>query len=226
MRRLSAPVKEPRSWPKSSLSISVGEMAPQLKATNELDARREQPVDRHRHDFLARPARTRDQDRRVGACHAANDLEDPAHRLGPAEQVAELSGLEQFLAQRVDFRLEAAPRRQALEHDLELRRPERLQEVVGGSGPQGLDRAVDARLPRDHDAVALGVRFPRQAQDLDAVPVRKVHVDEQDLRPEVLDGPRRLGRRAHGARLPPEIANREIEALAGRHVVFDDQNPQ
>ena len=40
-RRWSAPVKAPRSWPKSSLSISVAGMAAQLMATNGLSRRGE-----------------------------------------------------------------------------------------------------------------------------------------------------------------------------------------
>ena len=81
---------------------------------------------------------------------------------------------------------------QALEHDLELRRPQGLQEIVGDPGPQRLDRAVEGRLPGDDDAVAIRVRLAGRAEDLDPVSVGQVDVHARDLGLEVLDRAGRL----------------------------------
>ena len=113
-------------------------------------------------------------------------------------QLAELARLLQLGPQRVDFRLEPPPSRQALEHDLELRRPQRLEQVVGDPGAQRLDRAVERGLARDHDAVALGIRLARRAEHLDAVAVGQVDVDDEDFRLELLDRAARLARGADG----------------------------
>ena len=50
------PVKAPRSCPNSSLSIRVGEIAPQLNATNGARRAARETMDRARDDFLARAA--------------------------------------------------------------------------------------------------------------------------------------------------------------------------
>ena len=66
MRRAEAPVKAPRSWPKSSLSSSVSGIAAQLIATNGAVAPRRERVDRAREELLAGAALALEQDGRVG----------------------------------------------------------------------------------------------------------------------------------------------------------------
>jgi hypothetical protein len=62
----SAPVKLPFSWPNSSLSISFGEMAPQLTARKCSPRPPAQVVDGLRDDFLAGAALAGDQHRSAG----------------------------------------------------------------------------------------------------------------------------------------------------------------
>ena len=63
VRRASAPVKAPRSWPNSSDSISDAGMAAQSKTTKRLCARGELQVDRLGEALLAGAALALEQDR-------------------------------------------------------------------------------------------------------------------------------------------------------------------
>ena len=64
------------------------------------------------------------------------------------------------------------------------------------------------------------------AEHLDAVPVGQVQVHDEDFRLELLDRAARLARGADGARLTTEVADREIQTLAGGDVVLDDEDLQ
>ena len=141
-----------------------------------------------------------------------------------ADELAQLSGLLELGAQRVDLGLERAAGRETLEHDLELRRPQRLEQIVGHPGAQGLDRAVERRLAGDHDAVALGIRLAGGPKDLEAVAVGQVQVHDQHLGIELLHGAARLARRADGLRRRAEVAERALQAPADRDVVLDDEH--
>ena len=82
MRRRSAPVKAPFSWPKSSLSSSVSGMAAQLMRHERRSARAAVLVDGAGDELLAGAALAGDQHRDVLGGDAADGLVDLAHGRG------------------------------------------------------------------------------------------------------------------------------------------------
>ncbi len=87
----SAPVKLPFSWPKISLSIRFGEIAPQLTARNGLAAAPAQVVHGAGDELLAGAALAGDEDRHGGAGDARDLLVDAPHRRRTAPQSAEVA---------------------------------------------------------------------------------------------------------------------------------------
>ena len=85
MRRRSAPVKAPFSWPNSSLSSSVSGMAAQLRARNGALALRAVLVDGPGHQLLAGAALAGDQHRDVLGGDAADGLVDLLHGRAAAD---------------------------------------------------------------------------------------------------------------------------------------------
>ena len=73
----TAPVKAPRSWPKSSLSSSCGGIAPQSTTRNGLSRRRAAAVDRLGRDLLARARLALEQDRRLAAARPCRGRRRP-----------------------------------------------------------------------------------------------------------------------------------------------------
>jgi hypothetical protein len=92
MRRASAPVKAPRSWPKSSaLHEGVGDRA----AIDGHERRRRPPaalVERPRHEFLAGARLAGDEHVDVAGRHAIDDGIDLPHRRTLAEEALERIG--------------------------------------------------------------------------------------------------------------------------------------
>ena len=89
----AAPVKLPRSWPNSSLSISVGEMAPQLSGRKGALRPPRQQVERLRGELLAGAALADQEDRGVGRRHPVEHLVERLHRRRGAQQQAEAAHL-------------------------------------------------------------------------------------------------------------------------------------
>jgi hypothetical protein len=80
-----APVKEPFSWPKSSLSIRLSGMAAQLTAMKGLARTVAVLPDGARDQLLAGAALAGDHHRHVARGHLADDLEDLLHDRGAAD---------------------------------------------------------------------------------------------------------------------------------------------
>ena len=88
----SAPVKAPRSWPNSSLSISSSGMAAQLTATNGPRGALAAQVDGLGDQLLARAALARDQHPRIGGRHFLDQAEDRLDRRRGPDHLVALAG--------------------------------------------------------------------------------------------------------------------------------------
>ncbi len=87
-RVITAPVKEPFSWPNSSLSIRLGGTAPQSKMMSGPRGARRHLVDRLRDHLLAGAGLALDHDGRVGRRDLLDDGVDLAHARVAADQIA------------------------------------------------------------------------------------------------------------------------------------------
>src|SRR5687767_7835091 len=122
----SAPVKLPFSWPKISLSIRFGEMAPQLTARN---------------------GRAR---RRLKSCtvRATSSLPVPLSPVtNTVTEVPAAPAALQVVVQGLDLGLQHRRLHQPREDALKLARTHRLDQVVGRAVAQCLDRGLQAGVP-------------------------------------------------------------------------------
>ena len=149
--RATAPVKEPFSWPKSSLSKSVSASAAQMHLDEGLILPGRQVVESVRDELLSYAAFPRYEHGSLGRRDALNDIEHLEHRLAlpdyvlerflPLNFTRELSVLERELAV-----LEGAPD--------EERKPikvEWLREEIVRARTHRLYRALDRAVPGEHD---------------------------------------------------------------------------
>ena len=100
----SAPVKLPFSWPKISLSIRLGEMAPQFTARKGCLRRRLKVCTVCATSSLPVPLSAGDEDRDARARHAGDLLIDTPHGRRPPPQVAEVPALGQVGGEVIDLR--------------------------------------------------------------------------------------------------------------------------
>ena len=98
-RRATAPVKAPRSWPKSSLSTSSRLSAAQFILTSGFGAPRAAIVERVGDQLLAGAALAADQDGDVGVGDLVDGLEDAPHRRALADDLLEAVGALHLLEQ-------------------------------------------------------------------------------------------------------------------------------
>ena len=84
-RSATAPVKAPRTWPKSSLSISSSGIAAQLTSTNAAVRRRLSRVDRARDELLAGAVLAVNQHAAIGGRGHRDLLAELAHRVALAD---------------------------------------------------------------------------------------------------------------------------------------------
>ena len=159
LRCVCAPVKEPFSWPNSSLSSRFSGMALQLMAMNGPFLLRAPAVERLRHHLLAGAAFAENQDRRAGRRHLADEREDGLHRRAGAQHVLEDLG-PLALLQRAVFLLELGDVDAPLQHEPELVHVHRLAQEVVGAGPDGAKRVLLVALAGDDDH--LGQRIQRE----------------------------------------------------------------
>jgi len=80
------------------------------------------------------------------------------HGLGLTQHVAEAAGLLELAAERIELELEPPPFRDPLKDRLELRGPQRLQEIVRGSGAQRLVRVIERVGAGDDYRIEIGTR--------------------------------------------------------------------
>ena len=150
-------MKLPRSWPNSSLSMRLGETAPQLTGRNASLWRRLSPWIVSATSSLPVPVSPEQHHRGVGGRDLRDQVVHPLHRRRGADQGAEAAELAQLAAQVPDLLLQLAGAHHVGEHALHPRHVDGLDQVVGGALPQRLHRGVDAGLPGDEDDLGRGL---------------------------------------------------------------------
>ncbi len=106
-------------------------------------------VHRLRDDLLAAAAFAGDEDRDTGRRHPRDLFIDAQHRVGPTPQVAEMPVRRHFRAQVRHLGLQLGRLHEARQHRAQMVRIDRLDEVVGGSEAQRLDRGLEAGMAGD-----------------------------------------------------------------------------
>ena len=151
MRRSTASVKAPRSWPKSSLSISPSGIPAQFTATKGPWLRGPSSWIARATSSLPVPLSPRISTVTCDRRHAPDRLEDLLHRGAAAEQAAELLLRRHLRAQPHDLALELPAREQLAHLDAQRLHLEGLGQVVGGAALHGLDGGRDGLGAAQHD---------------------------------------------------------------------------
>ena len=201
-RRSTAPVKAPRSWPKSSDSRRVSGSAAQLTATKGLAAPGREAVEGPGHQLLAGAALAGDEDGGAGGGGERQGPEDLAHLRAVAEEARDL-----HLGQRRGRGAGAAGELPAEgAGDLEGRGV--LQDAgLGGEADGGADR-VPIVGAGEEAADAAGAPAPGLDHQLRRAVVGEAHVDEEGVGGRRRRGPagRRTGTMATAAKPWPSRA--------------------
>ena len=179
--RRSAPVKLPRSWPNSSLSISVRRDGAAVDGDERLLAPARELVHGLRDELLAGPALAGHEHGRLGRRDARDQVVDLLHRASSARSAAR-SGRARA-APRAARRPRGAARPGAARAPSIVCEPapvDGLRQVVERALLQRLDRGVDAALSGDHDERgALADRLV--ARELEALAVGQPEIDQHHV---------------------------------------------
>ena len=182
-----------------------------------------QVVQRARRDFLAGAAFARDQDRHGGGGDAAELFIQPQHRRRPAAQLAELGGLGGVVGQRADLGLHRRRLGDTRQHPLELADVDRLDQVVGGAEPQGLDRGLEAGVAGDQHDLGVGADLLVVEQG-HAAAVGQMQVEQDEVGTLQRHLAPRLGERVGGGRAQAFAGQQRREHFGRVDVVIDDQS--
>ena len=229
MRVVAAPVNAPRSWPKSSLSSSSAGSAAQFTLTNGRLRRVERWWMARETSSLPTPLSPRMSTVTSLSETCSMTVRDAAHLLAVAPDrpilvVAEL------LAQLAQLRDEPVLLDRVLDRDVERDFAEplgivRLDDVVGGAEPHGLDDRRGLVAARQHDDLRFRSRGLERAQRGQAVEARHHHVEQDDIG--------RFGLLHRGEQfVAPRVASRFIPAqrkkrseIGGkRRIIIDDRD--
>ena len=147
IRRLSAPVNAPFSWPKNSLSSKLSGIAPQSTGTNGPGRAAAAAVDAAGDQLLAGAGLAHHQHVDVGVGHLLDRVEHLAHGRAAADHVVEAVGPLDLAAQQFVLGLEPPPAQQPLGRLPQRCRLERLGQVIAGAATSqsGCGRSAGVR---------------------------------------------------------------------------------
>ncbi len=221
----TAPVKAPRSWPKSSLSSRFSGIAPQLTDRKRRAARGLEKWIARAISSFAGAALALDQHGRGGPRDPLDQTEDLAHARAAADDVVEAVALLE-LAPEVDVLLvEPALLERAVDDDLELVDVEGLRHVVVGAELHRLDRALGGGVGGHHDHRRAGLALADLAQQVETVAVGHHHVAQHEVGRGVGEALARLADRARRRHLEPLAVAEHGEEVDEALLVVDDQHP-
>ena len=179
------------------------------------------PVQRPRHEFLARAVLARDEDARVGGRHAVNGLDQRAHRVRPPDDLVRL--LHHLAQSRVLLAQHEVPDGIAQRHE-DAVGVERLFHDVVGAALRGFHRVLDGGVPADHHHDGRRVERAQLAQCLEPVHPGHLHVEKSELRAELLVGCERRRARRLRAHLIALVFEELRQRVADPLLVVNDED--
>lgn len=141
-------------------------------------------MDELRNHFLPRSALAGDHHRGVGGRDLSRELHRLAKGGGDAEEsdlVAVAALLDELLTERLRLARDHHGVRRAADQHLQMRRGERLREIVPRAGTKRLDARRNARIPRHDDDDGLAVRFERRLEDVYSRDRLEIEVHQHDV---------------------------------------------
>jgi hypothetical protein len=200
MRRRSAPVKDPFSWPNSSLSRSVSGRAAQLTAF---------AADEHGH-ILLRDAADRLEDFQHFDAAADKQVAGPLGRVGSRER---------------DRDVHHPPRLNGLLHQLAQRgQLQGLGDVVVRAELHGFNGRFAPRSGRDEDHRQPPVDLLDALKDAEAGLAGQDDIEQYDVGADLADFLQPLLGRARGVHSVPGVAQRLLGQMQHRTVIVNNEN--
>ena len=181
-RRSRAPVKAPRSWPKSSLSSRVSGIAAQLTATKGPPERAEQLVEGARHQLLAGAGLAVDQDRRGSGRGLLDEPVDLLHGRAAADEPAQAPHVLDPPPQDRDLVEGPAALERLLDEQPQAVEVHRLGEVVVGALAHRAHRGVHGGPAGQDDDGKPGHLLLQRGQQAQPVHVRHHEVGDDERR--------------------------------------------
>ena len=129
-----------------------------------------------------------------------------------------------FVSQALDAVRQATDHQGVPEGDEQPGGVERLLEKIKGAVPRRLHRGPDRSVPRNHDHNSPGVGLPDTFQDLEAVHLRELHIEEGHIGLEFRIVDQSGGTVAAQVHPVAFVFEDLSEGLANRLFVVDDQD--
>ena len=175
-------------------------------------------VDCSRHQFLAGTALSGHQDDGIGGGDSRDQVVDLLHRIGSADKPSEPAELAQFAAQSIDLLAQVEVAVDVPQHVAQALEVDRLDQIVGHSLAQGDDRGVDRRVTGDqYDIRRRGL--VEVFEQLQAVTVRQLEVEQDDVGTTIAQRVARFGQRADAGRVEAFALDDRPEGVEGLRVV-------
>ena len=222
-RSATAPVKAPFTWPKISLSISSFGMAPQLIATKGLSRRGLCRWIASAQTSLPVPDLAGDEHGGAAGRGAFDDPVDALHGERAADEAVEAAS-RQFLGVGIDDLGEAQPLDRVAHRHHQPVGGERLDDEIVGAVAHRLDRHIDGGMGGDDDDCGRDLLAGYVFQDLHAVHIRQLEIQQHDLGRSLAQCFESRGAGFHGG----DRESRFLEVLGvdtgQRRRVFNQQN--
>ena len=219
----TAPVKAPRTWPKSSLSRSSRLSPAQLRSTNASSRRCPWRVEPARQHALAAAGLAEDEDRAVGAERLHRRLAQAADGGAGAEERIDVVARAP-LAGRGLLAAQAAVLQRALEDLLQRRQLDRLGEELLGALLDRLHRQVDRAVRGEHQDHHVRIELAQAVDGVHRLAVRQHVVEDHRVRPRLHQQRARLleALRLLDVETPP--LEKVSDGEANGRIVVDDED--
>ncbi len=223
----TAPVKAPRTWPKSSDSISVSGSAAQFTRTSGISRWALQSWMARATSSLPVPVSPMMSTvlRDWATTRAFRD--DLLNRAAPAHDAVVVELLVALGDEVVVVGTEPAQLDRACGHDEELVDFEGLLQVVEGAELHGFDRALDRRVRRHHQnlrTLAGARRTDDLTDQLESAELGHQIVHDEQIERPLADQPQRLARAASRVDVVPLVAKGLGQGLSNLRLVVDEQD--